>query len=41
MIFNVNSSSNLRPVNEVYFGKTKDIQKIENALDHFRNKYMG
>lgn len=41
MIFNIKSSNNLRPVNEVYFGKTKSIQEIENALDHFRNKYMG
>lgn len=29
------------PVNEAYFGKTKEIQNIENQLDIFRNKYMG
>lgn len=37
MIFNTNKV----PVNEVYFGKTKSIQKIESAIDHFRNKHMN
>lgn len=36
MIFNVNSSSNLRPVNEVYFGKTKDIQKNRKCIRSFQ-----
>ena len=31
----------LKPVNEVYFGKTPELQAIEKQLDVFRNKYMG
>ena len=29
------------PINEVYFGKSKELLDIENQLDIFRNKYMG
>lgn len=36
MIFNP-----IRSINEIYFGKTKEIQAIEDAIDHFRQKYMG
>ena len=28
-------------LNEVYFGKTKEMLAIENQLDKFRNKYLG
>ena len=31
----------IKPVNEVYFGKTPELQKIEKQLGIFRNKYMG
>lgn len=31
----------LSVLNEVYFGKTKGLQKIEKLLDQYRNKYMG
>lgn len=31
----------VQSLNEVYFGKTKSLQAIENAMDAFRNKYMG
>lgn len=39
MVFN--SANQQQSVNEVYFGKTPELQKIENQLDLFRNKYMG
>ena len=31
---------NVEPINEVYFGKTPELQKIENQLGKFRSKYM-
>lgn len=31
---------NIEPINEVYFGKTPELQKIENQLGKFRSKYM-
>ena len=31
----------LKVLNEVYFGKTPEMKKIENQLDKFRQKYMG
>ena len=31
---------NIAPINEVYFGKTPELQKIENQLGKFRSKYM-
>ena len=34
-------AQNVLPLNEVYFGKTKEILRIEKALDSFRNKHMG
>jgi hypothetical protein len=40
MIFNSGKSS-VKALNELYFGKTKDIQKIEDQLDKVRQKYMG
>lgn len=32
---------NIEPINEVYFGKTPEMQRIENQLGKFRSKYMG
>lgn len=32
---------NIKPINEVYIGKTKELLEIEKQLDKFRNKYMG
>lgn len=34
------SESSLQCINEVYFGKTKELLEIEQQLDVFRNKYM-
>lgn len=34
------SESSIQCVNEVYFGKTKELLEIEQQLDVFRNKYM-
>ena len=36
MIFNT-----IKPINEVYFGKTPEILAIEKQLDIFRSKYIG
>lgn len=38
LVFNANQEKSI--LQEVYFGKTKELQKIENQLDIFRNKYM-
>lgn len=40
-ISDILSESSLGYVNEVYFGKTKEILAIETQLDIFRNKYLG
>ena len=41
MLLNINESqNNLQAINEVYFGKTKEILAIEKQLDLVRNKYM-
>lgn len=32
---------NVRPINEVYFGKTPILLEIEKLMDQFRSKYMG
>ena len=37
----INHSILNMPINEVYFGKSKELLDIENQLDIFRNKYMG
>ena len=29
------------PINEVYFGKSKELLEMENVLNNIRNKYMG
>ena len=34
------SESSIQCINEVYFGKTKELLEIEQQLDVFRNKYM-
>lgn len=31
---------NIEPINEVYFGKTPEMQRIENQLGKFRSKYI-
>lgn len=42
MLININESqNNLQAINEVYFGKTKEILAIEKQLDLVRNKYMN
>lgn len=42
MLLNINESqNNLQAINEVYFGKTKEILAIEKQLDLVRNKYMN
>lgn len=42
MLVNINESkNNLQAINEVYFGKTKEILAIEKQLDLVRNKYMN
>lgn len=45
VIFNTNELSNLLsgniPLNEAYFGKTKELLAAEQQLDKFRNKYIG
>ena len=39
MLLNINNLKT--PINEVYFGKQKELLAMEKQLDIFRRKYMG
>ena len=41
VVDNTNINEELENINEVYFGKTPEIQAIEDQLDKFRKSYIG